>query len=232
MELSHVGAHCAMRICNERDFLPFTCSECQKKFCLAHRTPAAHECAAEPAAKVSAVSCPVCGAVVAARGGQSVDEAVAAHMDAGCQETDLKAPRCSVAGCRNRDILRLRCEACSVLTCVAHRAPDQHLCPSVAPAAEAARAHSNNAAAAPSASTRVGNRVRALMATLHSKHKKPATAMAMRQAALGDAKVSGAAGVVGVDSHWCICRRRRNGGGTPRCSLDCKELFGTWVAFG
>jgi predicted nucleic acid binding AN1-type Zn finger protein len=184
-----VGAHCALDTCNERDFLPFVCSACQKKYCLAHRTPAQHECGAEPAAKISAASCPLCGAVVSARKGQTLDDAVATHMDGGCQGTDVKAPRCAVANCRNRDILRLKCDGCGVVTCVAHRAPNQHACPSVAATPAVAEKNGNSNNAAPSSASRVANRVRALMSNLHSQHKKPATAMAMKQGAQGDAKI-------------------------------------------
>ncbi len=190
MELSHVGAHCAVETCRQRDFLPFCCTACNLKFCLEHRTPAQHACSEEPAAKVSAVECPVCGAVVAAKGREGIDEAVARHMDGGCKESAaVKAPRCAVGGCRNKDVLRLRCEACRAVTCVSHRAPDQHSCPSVAPVATAAPRGGGGEAAAPSTASRVGARVRALMSSLHSKRKVPASGMVMRQAAAGDAKV-------------------------------------------
>lgn len=43
MDLSHIGAHCAVSSCNVRDFLPIYC-ECQQKFCSDHISPELHNC--------------------------------------------------------------------------------------------------------------------------------------------------------------------------------------------
>lgn len=44
MEFSDIGAHCELEGCNQKDFLPFECEYCHKKFCLEHRLVAKHNC--------------------------------------------------------------------------------------------------------------------------------------------------------------------------------------------
>ncbi len=78
MELSNVGAHCALDTCKQRDFLPFVCSPgCGKQFCLEHRTYRAHNCRQEPKDVNDAVECPKCGAVVAPEPGKDLNEVAA-----------------------------------------------------------------------------------------------------------------------------------------------------------
>lgn len=44
MEFNEIGAHCELKNCNQKDFLPFECEFCHKKFCLEHRLPIKHNC--------------------------------------------------------------------------------------------------------------------------------------------------------------------------------------------
>ncbi len=210
MELSHVGATCSLSSCRTRDFLPFTCSGCNSVFCSSHRRPEQHACLSSSSssqAHASTASCPLCGAVVVAGKNESLDVAVSRHVDQGCPK--LEVSRCAVAACTRYkdDVLRMRCEDCKKITCVHHRfkgsrfpprlffkrflsfrAPDLHNCSSVK--AQPPPVATASAVVAPSAATRVGNRVRALMAVLHSKNKgKKSSAMVMRQQALGDASL-------------------------------------------
>jgi predicted nucleic acid binding AN1-type Zn finger protein len=195
MELSNVGATCALSSCRQRDFLPFSCTNCHQKFCLDHRTPASHHCFALEASSANTAECPVCGQVVIARSGESLDLAVATHMDAGCKKTTVVAQKCLVPSCKNHDVLRLKCDGCGRISCVAHRSPDLHDCPSIKQAA-APNNSNNNSVLPPVAASRVGNRVRALMSSLHKKKKTNSSAMVMRQTAEGDAKLA-------VERRWC-----------------------------
>ena len=60
MEFDHVGGHCAAEACNQRDFLPFTCSTCKETFCLAHRSALAHNCSGADSRDVTSIDCPIC----------------------------------------------------------------------------------------------------------------------------------------------------------------------------
>lgn len=42
MEFSGLGKHC--KICNQKDFLPFTCDYCKYPHCLEHQTVKSHDC--------------------------------------------------------------------------------------------------------------------------------------------------------------------------------------------
>lgn len=44
MEFNEIGAHCELKNCNQKDFLPFECEFCHKKYCLEHRLPIKHNC--------------------------------------------------------------------------------------------------------------------------------------------------------------------------------------------
>lgn len=40
----HFGTECSYKYCRIRDFLPFTCSLCNKPYCLEHSKSKDHEC--------------------------------------------------------------------------------------------------------------------------------------------------------------------------------------------
>lgn len=44
MEFAHVGKHCSMELCQQQDFLPFTCDFCGDIHCADHRRPDDHCC--------------------------------------------------------------------------------------------------------------------------------------------------------------------------------------------
>ena len=46
MEFSDLGKHCAK--CNYIDYLPFLCTQCNKYYCLEHRSYDEHECKNKP----------------------------------------------------------------------------------------------------------------------------------------------------------------------------------------
>src|SRR4051812_8634493 len=61
MDFDHVGAQCAKSRCAQRDFLPFVCLRCGLAFCLEHRQPGSHDCAA---AAATAAATPGVGAPI------------------------------------------------------------------------------------------------------------------------------------------------------------------------
>ena len=55
-----VGVHCGYMGCKQRDFLPFTCSDCAITFCLDHRSVTAHICTKAGARNLILPTCPKC----------------------------------------------------------------------------------------------------------------------------------------------------------------------------
>jgi len=44
LDFPNLGKHCAVKLCNQHDFLPFKCEECKIAFCQEHRLPVDHNC--------------------------------------------------------------------------------------------------------------------------------------------------------------------------------------------
>lgn len=115
-------------------------------------------------------------------------------MDAGCKSTVQKIS-CSYKGCRNKEILKLRCEHCRKQFCVAHR---EHGCV-FSDAKPTKSNNSNNSSTSgktgggdsSSFAAQMSERVRNLMKNLHSKKKKnpQQQKMVMKQQAKGDPKL-------------------------------------------
>lgn len=184
MEFSDVGAHCALATCKELDFLPFRCEFCARTFCLAHRS--AHDCPAATRGAAATVECPRCGQVVVVRDGRSADEAVTLHLDAGCPLMTAEVA-CTMRGCKNREVIKLRCTGCQQLYCVAHRQQLDHACPKLPPPTRAPA----TTPAAPAGPTYT-QRVKALMDGVRARFaaKDPArAAKLLRNRAEGDDKV-------------------------------------------
>ncbi|EAS06423.1 AN1-type zinc finger protein (macronuclear) [Tetrahymena thermophila SB210] len=98
-----IGKHCAVKDCNQLDFLPFQCSECNKNFCQNHRYQQDHNCEKLHAQK------------------KEID-IHNAH----------KAPKCPVKGCKNvlSIVNEFTCEICKTRVCLTHRYEDAHECKS------------------------------------------------------------------------------------------------------
>ena len=103
-DLLALGTACHVLECDVAgDFLPFQCVGCEKAFCAAHRSFAAHQCTSAAAARAAGrtvVPCPVCASGVELPPGMSTkDEAgvsgvVDAHM-----RSAVRAKREADRGC-------------------------------------------------------------------------------------------------------------------------------------
>ena len=137
----NLGVHCSYPSCAQLDFLPFRCSQCEKVYCLDHRTCDAHECTAASSSSSSAaggfvVVCPICAAAVPLASTQ--DDANLAwerHRTSGaCDEANYarvhKKPVCPAPGCRQKLNLsnKVVCKNCGIATCLKHRFPEDHKC--------------------------------------------------------------------------------------------------------
>jgi predicted nucleic acid binding AN1-type Zn finger protein len=137
MEFEHVGSHCQMVGCNQKDFLPFHCDHCKKHLCAEHRTYAAHSCAGGAAKDVTSIDCPVCGKTVKFDMTQDVNVMWEQHYLTECTQVAVDTSKqvvkkCGRVGCRT--VLGISntytCQKCAKLVCLSHRIPEDHNCTS------------------------------------------------------------------------------------------------------
>ncbi|CAM9420087.1 unnamed protein product [Chrysoparadoxa australica] len=133
--MSHVGAHCSLSGCNQRDFLPFECDCCQQVFCLTHRTYKEHDCPKSAGKDMQAISCPLCSKTIKLTGDQDANAVWAAHSATDCQPHTSAKPkpkkkRCPVSGCKEKlgPTNTTQCTRCHMKLCLTHRYPDAHAC--------------------------------------------------------------------------------------------------------
>lgn len=135
MELEHtnLGSHCEAECCNQRDFLPFTCDVCNKKYCLAHRTYQAHSCVGASSKDMTSIECPICLKTVKYAMSDNVDAVWNDHYLNGCsgEPTKMKTIKvCSKPSCNVRlgPSNTFECKSCRQQVCMSHRRPDDHDC--------------------------------------------------------------------------------------------------------
>ena len=136
MELSHIGTHCAVKDCHQKDFLPFKCSHCAEHFCSKHFRFEAHACKSyRPPRPAVAAICPKCNRSVLQDGKRSADALLAAHQASGeCCRFRVRKPfgcshvRPSVKRCRRRGWDQILCKLCGKNHCIKHRFPEDHTC--------------------------------------------------------------------------------------------------------
>jgi len=123
MEFS-IGANCSEQSCKLLDFLPFVCDGCRLKYCMDHRSYAAHRCGAE-----KPVTCPRCRTALS--GGLLLE----VHLARDCGVVSAPAPprpygtyRCSKRGCSVVELSDIRCAACRKQFCLKHRFESDHDC--------------------------------------------------------------------------------------------------------
>ncbi|CAK9033016.1 unnamed protein product [Durusdinium trenchii] len=125
-----VGACCALETCGLRDFLPFVCRFCGKKFCQDHADAAKHDCHALVESKgVLATSCPRCGQTVKWKDGESSEEQ-ALQQHACAASPKAAAEICPAKGCKSKltAMNSVVCGECKTKVCLKHRFEDQHPC--------------------------------------------------------------------------------------------------------
>ena len=126
---------CMMRGCTQQDLLPSKCGKCRRVYCTAHIPYAEHKCQAHKDA--TALTCPLCNAVVPQRDGEDPNISVSRHMDGGCrdQPTMSNGPtyNCSFGACMKIQPVRMLCDRCGYNFCVEHRTPAHHRCAAKTP---------------------------------------------------------------------------------------------------
>jgi predicted nucleic acid binding AN1-type Zn finger protein len=135
MEFEHIGRHCSLPSCNQKDFLPFKCDYCKRDYCLAHRSFDGHGCDGALSRDMTTVECPLCKKSVKFDKTQDPNLIWEEHYLHGCPH---EAPQnikqhCGKASCRN--VLgpsnTFSCTKCHMKVCISHRLPEDHNCSSL-----------------------------------------------------------------------------------------------------
>nr|CAG4644179.1 EOG090X0APF [Lepidurus arcticus] len=140
MELPHLGKHCSEKSCNQLDFLPVQCDACNEVFCKDHTNYESHNCTSVYKKNVQVPVCPLCSQPVPGRRGEAPDLAVGDHIDRDCQSDPAKAKRkvfanrCSLKGCKIKEVVPVICNDCKSNFCLRHRHTADHQCTGNRPA--------------------------------------------------------------------------------------------------
>ncbi|KAF4390664.1 hypothetical protein G4B88_015554 [Cannabis sativa] len=125
-----LGRHCQNSDCNQLDFLPFNCDNCNKVFCLEHRSHKSHNCPKPDHNSRKVIVCETCSTAIETTG-QDEKLLMEKHMSSGnCDPRNKKKPTCPVKRCK--EILTFSntstCKTCQIKVCLKHRFPADHLC--------------------------------------------------------------------------------------------------------
>jgi predicted nucleic acid binding AN1-type Zn finger protein len=132
MEFEHVGKHCALETCNQKDFLPFKCDYCKREYCLAHRTYANHGCEGALSKDITSMDCPICQQSIKFDKTQDPNIIWDDHFQNKCtqQAKTKNIKKCGRSDCRT--VLgpsnTYTCNKCHVKVCMSHRFPEDHQC--------------------------------------------------------------------------------------------------------
>lgn len=135
MEFDHVGRHCALATCNQRDFLPFKCDYCHRDYCLEHRSYTCHGCKGAESKDFTSTDCPMCGKSIRFSKSQDPNLIWEEHYLHGCtqQPQQKVSKKCARSDCRT--ILgpsnTFSCPKCRQEVCIAHRFAEDHNCAKV-----------------------------------------------------------------------------------------------------
>ncbi|CAN8006998.1 unnamed protein product, partial [Ixodes hexagonus] len=134
MEFPELGQHCSETSCNKLDFLPMKCDACKKIFCMSHFQYVQHNCSVGVARDIQVPVCPLCNRPVPSRRGDPPDVAVGSHIDRECRSDPALAKRkaftnrCSMKGCKQKELVPVLCRQCNLNHCLKHRHADDHSC--------------------------------------------------------------------------------------------------------
>nr|CDJ92007.1 Zinc finger domain containing protein [Haemonchus contortus] len=130
-ELPNLGRHCGAELCNLLDFLPIRCDACSGTFCLSHYTYEGHDCQQAYRKNVQVPTCPLCDKPVPTPKGVSPDVQVDQHIQNNCAQGPKKkifANRCTVKGCKKKELVPITCPSCHQNFCLGHRHEKDHNC--------------------------------------------------------------------------------------------------------
>jgi len=126
------------------------CDACSQIYCKDHIQYSTHSCSESYRKDKLVPVCPLCSKPIPLKPGEVADIKVGAHIDADCQSDPAKerrkvyTNRCSKKGCKVKEMVRVRCDRCSLNYCLKHRHENDHDCAG----AKSAAAPRNKAASA------------------------------------------------------------------------------------
>uniref|UniRef100_A0A0B7AP45 AN1-type domain-containing protein n=1 Tax=Arion vulgaris TaxID=1028688 RepID=A0A0B7AP45_9EUPU len=134
MEFPKLGQHCNEPACKQLDFLPMKCDACLKIFCGDHIVYAAHNCGEAYKKDNQIPVCPLCNAPCPLKKGELPDDVVGRHIESDCLSDPAKERRkvytnkCSKKGCKQKELVPVKCESCRLNFCLRHRHEQDHDC--------------------------------------------------------------------------------------------------------
>jgi len=134
MEFPNLGKHCHHGSCKQLDFLPIKCDACEEVFCPTHIRYDIHRCMSAYKKDVQVPVCPLCNKPVPITRGELPDIKVGEHIDRFCQsdpavaKRQVYANRCSVKGCKRKELVPITCGSCRLNYCLRHRNELDHEC--------------------------------------------------------------------------------------------------------
>ncbi|XP_076319550.1 AN1-type zinc finger protein 2A-like isoform X2 [Tachypleus tridentatus] len=133
MEFPDLGGHCSDPTCNQLDFLPMKCDACDMVFCKDHFQYGQHNCEKAHQRDIQVPVCPLCNKPVPVKRGEPPDIKVGKHIDMDCQsdpaaKRKIYTNRCSLKGCKQKELVPVTCSQCKQNYCLKHRHPIDHSC--------------------------------------------------------------------------------------------------------
>jgi len=145
MEFPHLGRQCSEESCQQLDFLPFKCEQCEKYYCLNHKDEHSVCLNGKPylspaslaAQKTTLPMCPLCQkAVPLTESYPDANSAINRHIERGCKNyPDEAAPSngrkqviCNYCAKHFDVLLTIECKQCKRRVCLQHR--HSHACTS------------------------------------------------------------------------------------------------------
>jgi len=121
------------------DFLPMKCDLCHNIYCLDHFRYESHLCPNAYEKDNQVPICPLCNRPVAVKRGELPDIRVGQHIDLDCESdpaikkrNQIYKNKCSVKGCKQKELVPLMCSDCGRNHCLKHRHPADHSCSPIA----------------------------------------------------------------------------------------------------
>jgi len=116
-------------------FLPVKCDGCKKIFCGDHYSYTGHNCPVAYKKNVQVPVCPLCSAPVPGNLNELPDIRVSRHIDNDCKSDTavnrrqkVYTNRCTLKGCKQKEMIPVICDKCNFNFCLKHRHPQDHSC--------------------------------------------------------------------------------------------------------
>lgn len=89
-----------------------------------------HKCTSAHKKDIQVPACPLCGEPVPTPRGVSPDMTVGQHLDLMCKsdKTKIFTNRCTVKGCKKKELIPVQCSHCKMNYCLRHRHAADHDC--------------------------------------------------------------------------------------------------------